>query len=197
MEQQHDAQIIRKLADKIRDLYTIHRTQVFGSKRRLGDRYDKWEYWDKIAIVCLDLNAAPEDYLRSAFERCASPKSLLPHMLYGPQTLKWYKETMQFPLEDMYRELIRTSIPNESIRLKQNFIEVLLNPKSEIPLIIRYAYLYENKEFFKQFGEDAYKIIETRPDSIKAIKNLLPNFTIQPLITYLDERKHIDDQNNN
>jgi hypothetical protein len=186
MEEKNDTQSLQDLADKIRDCYFKYRVTNYNLSKRLNERFDKWTFWEAAALACMELNADPYDFIKAAFLHSINPKALLPQMLHGNKIKEWYKMENQVELSAVLDNVIKNDVLNACKNHNKGLKEVLEDETINIPAYIRYALIPENKTILEKFGRQAYKILIARPDLVNALKKILSNFSLQPLVTYLD-----------
>jgi hypothetical protein len=78
------------IAEELRSFYRIKKTERLGENYKPSARQDTMNSWEKVAEICMQLNANAEDFINAAFEQSAFPEGPYLTHLIGHTGRKWY-----------------------------------------------------------------------------------------------------------
>jgi hypothetical protein len=180
----NDEYTTRGLADKLRDIYLSRRAE-FVKQKKLHERYDKWEYWDELAGIVMDLDVSPNVYIDTAFLFCANPRILLPHML---KANKFQKEASNRKHQFVPAQTIREELNIHTMFVVNNnlkFKDYLMAPYYNVPWYIKFLLLKADKDLLKQEGKFIWESSIKSPHYKTALLDLDP--TIEEAFEKLEQ----------
>lgn len=88
-----DKQIIRSVAHEIRRVFvTMKQAALQQPTYKLNPRMDRMEeLWEKSALLCIELAAPPQVFVKACFDAFKSPQGPFPNMMAGPWATKAFQ----------------------------------------------------------------------------------------------------------
>tara|TARA_B100002019_G_C21174451_1_gene550299 strand:+ start:494 stop:1090 length:597 start_codon:yes stop_codon:yes gene_type:complete len=177
---------LQNLAQIIKDGFARRKEVAIGRKYRPHSKYQDMEVWLKIARLCKELNAAPDDFLDAAFTFAIKPEGApFPPMLSGKAMRSWYEQySIEFPKENSGKDIntklevlvdqeircaLNICIRRES-RLGKSFRETLLDTLVKFSPYIRLLLLKNEAEAWVRYGEEVKRSIYVRPGLDKILE---------------------------
>tara|TARA_Y100001972_G_C7590199_1_gene295863 strand:- start:308 stop:889 length:582 start_codon:yes stop_codon:yes gene_type:complete len=177
---------LHNLAQVIKDGFIRRKEIATGRRYRPHSKYqDPW-LWLKIAKLCRELKAAPDDFLDAAFTFAIKPEGApFPPMLGGKAMRSWYQQyAIEFPkdnsgkdistkLEVMVDQEIRCALNicvRRETRLGKSFRETLLDSLVKFSPYIRLLLLKGETEAWVRYGEEVKRSIYMRPGLEKILE---------------------------
>lgn len=177
---------LHNLAQIIKDGFVRRKEVQSGKKYRPHSKYQAMEMWLKIARLCKELEAAPDDFLDAAFTFAVKPVGApFPPMLSGDAMRSWYKQyAIEFPqenkgktietkLEVLVDQEIRCALnicSRRESRLGKSFRETLLDTLVKFSPYIRLLLLKDEVEAWVRYKEEVKRSLYVKPGLDKILE---------------------------
>jgi hypothetical protein len=177
------------LAHRLRKLYAEHKTEQMGHVYRPAPRFNSLELWYAVADKCIELNADPVDFVKSAFTYCVVPGGPFPQNMASRAMDRWYGDlTRLAPPEP------ESGLTSADVSLRSNMMQVsiiamrglmangwtlestLLSPYRISPELcppyMRVCLLPESQAVRDKWLADAKAELQTNPALVKSLTRL-------------------------
>lgn len=183
------------------------RQKTAGNFTQISRRYDKAEYWQKVARQCINLNADPVTYMKAAFVKCTQETGPFPTSLGGPAAAYWYRSYINTvgkkveekrPGESLGDAVERQELSDKIKQLRSTLkrmngtwlpnpvnVEWLLRYSSPVESHIRILMCYPLEEARNRYGPEAEKYLLTNPQVVNAAKKL--GYPIDDILLWLNK----------
>lgn len=206
------------VARDLRRYYIERKNSIFNNKFKMNPKQAEFMHWQRAALVCLELNAAPEVFVDAAFAHCTLSTGPFPNALYGSAARGWYKSYVagknalikaQEKATQNGKELgyDEESDPNViSLRSDLEFVKrslTRLKGNAEIdaramlyleslmvsyPPHVRVLLGFKNEKIKNFFGKEAYQYYMQNPGMYYAAEQL--GFKIKEIVAWLSAPTH-------
>lgn len=183
-----DPYVLEKIVEKIKQAYKENFHEINGAKCAIIHKPRYNEHWYKIAKLCIELEADPAEFVTAAFKHSPNPKMLLPNMLYGEKARQWYAFEKHYDVKDIMHNVCET-IKYKANKKNCSIRDIVLDKFEQLPPVVCYALFPDDEEVLAKYGNEAYEVLESRPDLKKALsdKNMFPSFSMEKLINYIEK----------
>jgi len=183
-------QDIRSDADSIGQIIRRHfvegKSQQIGKKYSFQKKYNSPDFWRVAAQICIEINADPFSFVRSAFLFCSIPGGPFPNQLCGNAIRKWFQSYQKLNAKpgvaDVYEaeilSWIQTSyflVRNIAAANNLTFRDVLTTEifvrTDNVPPFVRLLLLPNDPENIKMWGRAAYYEVMGNPKLLSILEN--------------------------
>lgn len=187
LTQSVDPKHLQAITDKVRNTYYENRKRYTGITSKLNNEQQRCaKHWERIALLCLKLDADPEVFVGAAFKHFGNAKTLLPNMLYGTKAKEAYEIENNVDLVEVIRSICN-QIQHVAQKRNTDIKTIILQPYYNFSPVVCYALFPDDPNVINKYAKETYETLKERPDLVKILdSDKFPSFSFNKLIQQVE-----------